>query len=119
MRRVRDALNCILVSGDAGVHDDGRYFGLLHEILGRSSAEIDDAGGFRLRHDLRGFHYVADHIECEAIAAFIAIRRDTDTDGAVGNSRTIQWNAGLGCRRYDPVFLAMFAKLQAEQIEEL
>ncbi len=68
---------------------------------------------------LRGLHHVADHVEREAIAALIAIRRDADADGTVGDGRAIQRDARFGRRRYDPVFLAVLAELQAEQIEEL
>src|ERR1700678_4706193 len=84
MRRVRDALNGVLVAGDSGVHDDGGHFGLLNEVLGRASTEINYTGGFRFRDDAGGLHNVADHVESKVMAALIAIGRDADADGAVG-----------------------------------
>src|ERR1019366_2498444 len=89
MRRIGDALHCVFVPGDAGVHDDGGHLRLLDEILGSASAEINDAGGFRLSDDTGGLHYRADHVERESITALVTIGRDADSDGAVGDGRTV------------------------------
>src|SRR5580658_5196149 len=70
MWRVSDALDGVLVAGDAGVHDDGRHLGLLHEVLRCAAAEVDDPRGFRFRDDSSGLHHVANDIEGEAIASF-------------------------------------------------
>jgi len=72
------------LAGDAGVHDDGRHFGLLTS-LGRAAAEVDDAVSCDSRR-ARGFHDIADYIEGEVIAARVAVGRDGRFRWTVGET---------------------------------
>ncbi len=74
---------------------------------------------FGLGDDARGLHHVADHVERETIPARVAIGRDADADGAVGDGGAVQRDAGLGGGRHDAVFLRMLGQLQTQQVQEL